>query len=358
MDNDVRINKSDGNARISIDNKKRLGARRRLKLKLGLLMLFTVFAITAGTTGAWYQSKNTAVNSFNAGSFKTTIAENFTPPENWHPGITTDKVVQITNTGTLDAYTRVELQPTLVFYTKKEGETVNVKDASEEEHYATVNKAAVDTFAELSGYDRITEESFETDEDYASLKDKLTIPESVTLYAKVSKSVTVDESGGTSTQYSYSFVGYYKSLNKYYEISVGESSDNKYNILLYPTQKNEYVYTDENGKEVIDRAITFYYCGNDGKNSEKVSDKWVKSTVTTEDGGEVMYFYYKNKLTSGATTTPLLNAVKLNDTFVYDIYEASFDLNVVNLSSQAYKDAALDIFGASDASFNVNILND
>jgi hypothetical protein len=135
---------------------------------------------------------------------------------------------------------------------------------------------------------------------------------------------------------------------------VAENTSNKYDILLYLTQKNKYEYTTKMGKEVIDKAITLYFCGDDGKDSTALSKKWVKTTVATNDGGEVMYFYYKDVLQSGATTAPLLNAVKLNDDFIYDIYEASFDLNVVNLSTQAYKESAQTVFGASDKSFDAD----
>jgi alternate signal-mediated exported protein len=98
---------------------KKSEAKKRKKKVMLIATLSTAAIIVGGLTFAWYTSRDSVTNTFKtSGSLKTVVVENFTPPTNWQPGVTTDKVVQVTNTGTIDAYTRVKLDEVLTYYEK------------------------------------------------------------------------------------------------------------------------------------------------------------------------------------------------------------------------------------------------
>jgi alternate signal-mediated exported protein len=98
---------------------KKSEAKKKKKRLMLIATLGTAAIIIGGLTFAWYTSKDSVTNTFKAtGNLKTVVVENFTPPTNWQPGVTTDKVVQVTNTGTVDAYTRVQLVHNLSYSAK------------------------------------------------------------------------------------------------------------------------------------------------------------------------------------------------------------------------------------------------
>lgn len=67
--------------------------------------------IIAGSSFAWFTSKDEVTNRLTASSnYGVTIAENFTPPENWIPGQKINKDVGVVNTGNVDAFARVWLE--------------------------------------------------------------------------------------------------------------------------------------------------------------------------------------------------------------------------------------------------------
>jgi len=67
--------------------------------------------IVAGSSFAWFTSKDEVTNRLSAsGDYDVTIAEDFTPPENWLPGQKVDKNVGAVNTGTIDAFVRMWLE--------------------------------------------------------------------------------------------------------------------------------------------------------------------------------------------------------------------------------------------------------
>jgi alternate signal-mediated exported protein len=112
-------------------------AKKRKKKIMLISTLATAALIIGGLTFAWYSSKDSVTNTFKtSGNLKTVVVENFTPPTNWQPGVTTDKVVQVTNTGTLDAYTRVKLDEILTYYESGEAVTLT-KDITLDGYSAT-----------------------------------------------------------------------------------------------------------------------------------------------------------------------------------------------------------------------------
>ena len=66
--------------------------------------LCTAAVIVAGSTFAWFTSQDEVTNRLTASAdYGVTIAENFTPPNNWVPGQTINKDVSAVNTGNVDA---------------------------------------------------------------------------------------------------------------------------------------------------------------------------------------------------------------------------------------------------------------
>lgn len=85
--------------------------------------IITAAAIVAGSTFAWFSSSDEVTNRLSANAdYGVTIAEDFTPPENWLPGQTVEKNVGVVNTGNVDAFVRtwLEGEMDLIAQTKSE----------------------------------------------------------------------------------------------------------------------------------------------------------------------------------------------------------------------------------------------
>ena len=64
----------------------------------------------AGSTFAWFTSKDEVTNRLSASaSYNVSVAEDFTPPEDWTPGQTVKKEAKAINTGNVDAFVRMWL---------------------------------------------------------------------------------------------------------------------------------------------------------------------------------------------------------------------------------------------------------
>jgi alternate signal-mediated exported protein len=67
-------------------------------------------AVMAGSTFAWFTSKDEVTNRLSANaSYNVSVTENFTPPEDWVPGQTIKKEAAAINTGNVDAFVRMWL---------------------------------------------------------------------------------------------------------------------------------------------------------------------------------------------------------------------------------------------------------
>ena len=67
-------------------------------------------AVMAGSTFAWFTSKDEVTNRLSANaSYDVSIAEDFTPPEEWVPGQIIKKEAAAINTGNVDAFVRMWL---------------------------------------------------------------------------------------------------------------------------------------------------------------------------------------------------------------------------------------------------------
>jgi len=87
------------------NKKTKKNARQKRTLVLALLIAAT---IAAGSTFAWFTSKDEVTNRLSANaSYNVAIGETFQPPENWAPGQTVDKDTYAVNTGNVGALSRM-----------------------------------------------------------------------------------------------------------------------------------------------------------------------------------------------------------------------------------------------------------
>ena len=89
------------------NKKTKKNARQKRTLVMALLVAAT---IAAGSTFAWFTSKDEVTNRLSASAqYDVSIAEDFQPPAEWLPGQTINKDVSAVNTGNVDAFVRMWL---------------------------------------------------------------------------------------------------------------------------------------------------------------------------------------------------------------------------------------------------------
>lgn len=102
-----------------------------------------------GGTLAYFNQTMEAENAFDTGKFGSTLVEDFKPSDgqNWEPGVTVNKVVEVKNTGNLPVVVRIKMDETWV--NKDKGELVK-KTSTEEIGKAGDNKL-VNIYQEKNG---------------------------------------------------------------------------------------------------------------------------------------------------------------------------------------------------------------
>ena len=102
--------------------KKNKNKKRKLLIVSGISVLTVI-----GGTLAYFTTSTSLANKFKAALYQNTIKETFTAPTSWTPGTTTEKKVEVTNTGNIDMAVRAS-------YTEKwvnaNGEELPLKDAN------------------------------------------------------------------------------------------------------------------------------------------------------------------------------------------------------------------------------------
>ena len=88
--------------------------RTRLNLKrkannLKLLMLFALIICCVGGVYAFWTQTLLAHNEFETAKYDTTLDEIFNSPDNWAPGVDTNKDVWVSNNGTVEVFTMAAL---------------------------------------------------------------------------------------------------------------------------------------------------------------------------------------------------------------------------------------------------------
>lgn len=87
--------------------KKKKSAKEK-RVLIGSVVVAT--AIVAGSTFAWFSSKDEVTNRLTASAdYNVSIVEDFQPPKDWIPGQTVNKDVSAVNTGNVDAFVRMWL---------------------------------------------------------------------------------------------------------------------------------------------------------------------------------------------------------------------------------------------------------
>lgn len=101
-------------------DKKKAKKERRILVAALLVAAVTI----AGSTFAWFSSQDEVTNRLSASAdYGVSIAEDFTPPENWVPGQTVDKNVGVVNTGNVDAFVRTWLEGEMRLLNQTESQT-------------------------------------------------------------------------------------------------------------------------------------------------------------------------------------------------------------------------------------------
>ena len=87
--------------------------------KKSLIALALVALVgVVGATFAYFTSSTTLTNEFETGTYSTSVTEEFVSPDNWTPGTTTQKKVNVTNNGSVDVAVRAKYTET---WTAKDG---------------------------------------------------------------------------------------------------------------------------------------------------------------------------------------------------------------------------------------------
>lgn len=78
------------------------------KMPLIALAIIAIVGVV-GVTLAYFTSSAEFLNTFKTKAYKTELTENFVSPKDWTPGATTNKLVQVKNTGDIPIAARVTL---------------------------------------------------------------------------------------------------------------------------------------------------------------------------------------------------------------------------------------------------------
>ncbi len=139
------------------------------KKPLIALLLIAVLGVV-GVTFAYYTTTDTFENTFNTGTYKTEVVENFTSPSNWAPGTVTNKTISVTNKGDVDVAVRVSFEEN---WTDSFGTDLPLADTDG-------NKAAIIHFTDLDSENSSWTKSTENGVDYYYYRIKLAPNESST----------------------------------------------------------------------------------------------------------------------------------------------------------------------------------
>lgn len=118
-----------------------------------LIAALGVAAVTvAGSTFAWFTSKDEVTNRLSASaSYGVSIAEDFTPPEDWTPGQEINKDVSAVNTGNVDAFVRVGLLHDATLTVKDAGVAVSGFATADKTKLVALETRASDTNTPAGG---------------------------------------------------------------------------------------------------------------------------------------------------------------------------------------------------------------
>lgn len=97
-------------------NRKKKRAKINTKLLIAICTFLFSGLMVLGSTYAWFVSEDSEVNHFVGARLSAKIIEEFEPELEWQPGLTTKKVIQVKNTGTIPAFIRMSLYEYLLLF--------------------------------------------------------------------------------------------------------------------------------------------------------------------------------------------------------------------------------------------------
>lgn len=106
---------------MKIKNKKRINLNKKLLIVL-VISLLTIL----GSAIAYFTTSSEIENYFKAALYQNEIVEQFTSPDNWTPGTTTDKTITVKNTGSINMAVRVKYEEEWV---SANGTKLDLKDS-------------------------------------------------------------------------------------------------------------------------------------------------------------------------------------------------------------------------------------
>lgn len=111
--------------------KRRLFMNKKKTTAVVALSALVVVGVIGGTYAYWNQTA-TIENPFDTGSYGTSLIEDFTPEENWQPGVEIDKEVYVENTGDQDVIVRVKLDESWTYDGQTEAYKENAAEAADQ----------------------------------------------------------------------------------------------------------------------------------------------------------------------------------------------------------------------------------
>lgn len=106
---------------MKIKNKKRINLNKKLLIVL-VISLLTIL----GSAIAYFTTSSEMENYFKTALYQNEIVEQFTSPDNWTPGTTTDKTITVKNTGSINMAVRIKYEEEWV---SANGNKLDLKDS-------------------------------------------------------------------------------------------------------------------------------------------------------------------------------------------------------------------------------------
>ena len=72
-----------------------------------IILILLLLVGIVGVTIAYFSNTTSINNLFSTKEYGTTVTEEFVSPDNWLPGTTTDKKINVTNSGKVDEAVRI-----------------------------------------------------------------------------------------------------------------------------------------------------------------------------------------------------------------------------------------------------------
>lgn len=350
---------------------KKLSKNRKGTVVISILLTL-IIAVSA--TFAWVTSKATKVNHFENNGYivsdSVVISEDFEAPTEWKPGMTVDKKVFVTNTGSGPVLVRVAFEEMLkvlgnngiTTYDATSADTAGKHTDYNTNKYiaAKVDASAykyegdgAETTAANAQWIKLTNITPPAPTDVTVLKAKngdavVAFYEYATgCYQGVQVNGTLNAAGDALTVDSLNYAYFTEGVAAYYswnkKANVNESSDP--DAASWPISYTNDIPADENiGFSQLTvptyKDIILNYLGLASAASTANAGKWFYSE---EDG----YFYYLGTLNGGSSTSQLLNSVTLSGSARDSFRKVDYNLSVTVEAVQATADALSDTAGAN-----------